>query len=376
MRTATATSLSPSSSPAFTVVGSASDGRVAAFQAALARAGWPPARLIDYADVAGVARDLAVSGWVRFESPGREARVRRALCLAGAAELEEQGGSPVVGAELDAMLSDHGRLANVRQMHLGLMRAIRSVRADRYLNDPADIALAFDKSACQAHLRAAGVSAPRQLGVIGSYEELRARMAALRVPRVFVKLRHGSAASGMVAIETRGARAHAWTTTQLASNGRLYNTRRVRRHSGGVDLQRLVDALCAEGVYAEQWVPKAAIDGASCDVRVVVIGGEPTHWVLRTSRTPFTNLHLGGLRRPIAPLREKMPRDSWQRLRQTCRAVAQAFPRSLYLGLDVAVARGFRGHVVLEVNAFGDYIKDVSPSGHTPQDTQLEALCG
>jgi hypothetical protein len=41
------------------------------------------------------------------------------------------------------------------------------------------------------------------------------------------------------------------------------------------------------------------------------------------------------------------------------------------LGIDIAILRGDRRHTVLEVNAFGDHIKDVSYQGYSPQEWQI-----
>ena len=61
----------------------------------------------------------------------------------------------------------------------------------------------------------------------------------------------------------------------------------------------------------------------------------------------------------------------WESVLDSCRAVGQAFPSSFMLGIDIAILTGDRRHTVLEVNAFGDHIKDVSYEGYSPQEWQI-----
>jgi glutathione synthase/RimK-type ligase-like ATP-grasp enzyme len=97
--------------------------------------------------------------------------------------------------------------------------------------------------------------------------------------------------------------------------------------------------------------------------------------VLRRSRHPITNLHLGGERADAAGLLARMSARAAAALDQTCRAVARAMPGALQLGIDIAVAAGLARHYVLEVNAFGDLLKGVTDrQGLDPYDVQLRAM--
>ena len=70
-----------------------------------------------------------------------------------------------------------------------------------------------------------------------------------------------------------------------------------------------------------------------------------------------------------------MPANAVAALDATCRAVGQAFPGALQLGIDVAVACGFARHYVLEVNAFGDLLKGMTTdAGLDAYDVQLRAM--
>jgi hypothetical protein len=92
------------------------------------------------------------------------------------------------------------------------------------------------------------------------------------------------------------------------------------------------------------------------------------------SRSPITNLHLLNQRSEVAPLQQKMSDEAWQSVSATCLKVAGLFPKCTYVALDVAVDSSLKNHVVLEVNAFGDFVKDVWHRGLSPYDCEIQAL--
>lgn len=151
-------------------------------------------------------------------------------------------------------------------------------------------------------------------------------MDAHRMPRVFLKPAHGSSASGVVALETAGGgRLRAATSVERTEDGRLHNSLRVRRVTSEREAAALVDALAPDGLHVERWWPKASLDGAPADLRVVVVAGRATHAVVRTGRSPMTNLHLGGRRGdPAAVAAAAGPR--WADALETCERAAACFP--------------------------------------------------
>jgi hypothetical protein len=370
----------------FVVLGARNDPRVQAFGDALARTGRAPARLIDYRDVCAcpsmLADELPAGAILRIESPGRDPAVTQALLAAGIPPCRALGEPFVAGDE--AALREKGRILQPRQAFRGLGAVLDHVSAAlagrgdvTSLLDPALIMLAFDKRQCHAALSEAGIGVPQALPPPASFDDLVERMRAARRPRVFVKLRHGSAASGMAALAMSPRGFAAWTTAELvaAADGvKLFNTRAVRRIEGAAQVRALIDALIPLGVHVEAWVPKAGIGGAACDLRVLVVDGEPAHMVLRKSATPFTNLHLGNERAPAAELRVRMGSAAWLDLMETCRRTAQRFADSFHVALDVAVATDLRRHYVLEVNAFGDLLRGVHLGGLDSYDFEIVRL--
>jgi hypothetical protein len=368
------------------ILGARGDPRVVGFGDALARAGLAPARLIDYRDVcarpAGLAQEIPAGAVLRIESPGRDPGVMRALLAAGVSPCRDAG-EPFIVPD-DVLLQEKGRILEPRQAFRGLGAVLDHVsealdnRPDvTSLLDPELIKLAFDKRQCHAALSAAGVSVPPTLPLPACFDDLVQQMRAAQMPRVFVKLRHGSAASGMAALATSPRGFAAWTTTEVvkAPGGvKLFNTRAIRRVEGAASVGALIDVLIPLGVHVEAWVPKAGIGGATCDLRVLVVAGEPAHTVLRKSRTPFTNLHLGNERAPADELKARMSEAAWSDLIDTCRHVGQRFARSFHAALDVAVAADLRRHYVLEVNAFGDLLHGVHIDGLDPYAFEIAQL--
>ncbi len=320
---------------------------------------------------------------VRIESPGRDWEVEKAILLLGTDEEDDESYDRLSRGAVGALTFDRGEILCPRQWYLGYRRALRRIEEQLaacphhlLLNAPAEIAVMFDKPACHVRLRDRGVPVPRSLGVVGSYAELRERMAAEGCRRVFVKLAHGSSASGVVAYETDGRRHQAFTTAEaVRSRGalHLYNSRRVRRYRDTLEIAEIVDALCRHHVHVEEWLPKAGVEGKAADLRVVVIAGRARHTVVRRSRGPITNLHLLNERADAEALRGRMTETAWAALRTTCERAAACFPATLYCGLDVLVTPDLHHHAVLEVNAFGDLLPGLCDGGEDTYEAEIRA---
>jgi hypothetical protein len=371
------------------VVGNPGGHRVALFQEALAARGLAPAVIVPYADLlAGRAtlEEFVTDGSVlRVESPDRDFEVERALIAAGADEQDEETGAARVGrAEALRLEFDRGRILYPRQWFLGFRGLLCQVERQRascpphaVMNRPTDISVMFDKPACHALFGDHGVPCPLGLGTPRGYDDLRERMARAGVRRVFVKLAQGSSASGIAALETDGRRVQATTTVEAIDAGgglRLYNTRAIRRSTDERLVASVIDALCKERAHAEQWVPKASLPGGAFDLRVVVIGGRAMHAVARVSGGPMTNLHLRNRRADPGLVRTRMSPQAWEAALRSCERAAGVVPDSLYAGVDVVIAPGFRRHAVLEMNAFGDLLPCVTFEGMDTYTAELAAL--
>jgi hypothetical protein len=344
------------------VVGNPENRRIALFQDALASRGLQPADVTSYHDLLTGRASLkhATRGAiVRIDSPGENFAVEKLLLAAGESAAEAEGGPVISRRQLAKLGDDRGRILFPRQWYLGFARTLAQWQAAlddrddvRWTSQPADIAVMFDKAACHRRCASAEVTVPPPLGAIAGFDELHARMEEHGLQRVFVKLAHSSSASGVAAV---------------------YHSLKLRRYVGADDVRQLVDALAVHRVHAEQWLPKAALGGRVCDLRVVTIAGAPRHLVVRTSRSPLTNLHLGNRRGNVEALLGRLPADARAALDATCRRAAACFPRTLHAGLDILFTPGFRQLYLLEVNAFGDLLPGVVHEGATTYEAQVDA---
>ncbi|MDZ7912386.1 MAG: STM4014 family protein [Rhodococcus sp. (in: high G+C Gram-positive bacteria)] len=174
--------------------------------------------------------------------------------------------------------------------------------------------------------------------------------------RVFVKLAHGSSASGVIALQW-GPREQvsAVSSVELGDDGVLHNSLRVRTYRDEWEIAAIVDRLAPDGLHVEQWLPKASLGGRTADVRVVVVGGVATHAVVRTSTTPLTNLHLGGSRGELHDA-VTAAGENWSQLVELSEQAASCFPAAPHVGVDVLPGVRWRRFSVGEVNAFGDLL--------------------
>ena len=348
--------------------------------AAFARLGVVPASLSWMDFLAGSPLPVPEKGVnVRIDSPGKNWQVERAL-LARGAPLVPLGEWERVDGNLK---DDPGRIFASRQHHLGMCDALSEVQRHfegaRWMQHPEDIAVMSDKAACQALLADAGVRVPRRIGVVRAFDELLACMDEARINRVFLKLCHGSSASGTVALERSAGRMQAFSTARMTDGGLhgtlLHNWRQISRYNDLRDIRRLVDAVCRHRAHAEHWLPKAGWDGRTYDVRIVVIRGKARHMVARLANGPFTNLQFGARRASVEDLRAHLGPQAFSMLCREAERAMTCFPRSLYGGVDVMIAAQKKLPHVLEVNAFGDLLPGVRCDGRDTYDWEVaEAL--
>ncbi|MEM7231216.1 MAG: STM4014 family protein [Planctomycetota bacterium] len=370
----------------WTLLADLRDVRAQSFAKSLRERGIEP-NLIDYRDLLrGKLEDLADVGErsvLRLESPGDAVDLW--------SEITNQGREASNGHREPAVSPpeyERGRLAFTPAWYRGwcaLLERVRRTLSDRrllYCAHPDDIVFSFDKLRSQQALAAAGVDVPRLLGSIASYSELREKMHEARLARVFVKLRHGSAGSGVLAYETNGSREQIWTTIESRDEEgelKLFNSLKQRRVTDLRAIEAIVDAQAAYGSFAEEWVPKASCADKRFDLRVLIVGGARAHTVARLSRSPLTNLHLFGERRDLSDLRtddatNPLDREILDQIDATCGRVTKVYGKSLHLALDIAVRHTRRSVAVLEVNSFGDLIHGVTHRGLTPYEAQIDAV--
>lgn len=360
--------------PRHVVIGDPVAPGVVAWQRALAQRGRPPADAVSWHAVLdggdALARALAPESCVRIESPGRDGSID--------ARLVRRGGGP-------KGLIERGAIEARRAWYRGLIAAVSELERHAAAVGVAEIshraehvALAFDKGRCHAALEGHGVAVPEAVGPVAGWTDLRGALASRGWTRAFVKPCHGSAGSGVLALRCAGPRVDARTTVELDRSGtavRLYNTRAVRRYTDERDVGAIVDRLADDGLHVERWLPKANWAGhGTFDLRVVVIGGEPTHAVARVAGGPITNLQLGA-QRIHGPALAAGLGDALDVVFSTARRAATAFTGAWQTSFDVMLTPGLRRHAVLEANAFGDLVHGARDArGRTTHQLTLDQL--
>jgi glutathione synthase/RimK-type ligase-like ATP-grasp enzyme len=371
----------------FLLVANPESRRVEFFQAALAQFDLLPAQLVTYDDLltgCGSLNELIQSEtWVRFEAPERNFKVVRSLIAAGAESITEGPHQKISVLESHQLPDDLGRIYYPRQWYLGWQKRLQEWNAQiqgQSLNHPEDIITMFDKPRCQSILAQNGIPIPPQLSSdqpIQNIEQLRDLMDRQNCERVFVKLAHGSSASGVVAFERRGNAERAITSVErVLEQGELkfYNSRKIRQYRNPQHIADIINFVIQENAQIETWIPKARLEGREFDLRIVVIGGKARQGVLRVGNSPMTNLHLGNDRRPITDLPKQITPDICAKMMQTCERAAACFPRSFYCGIDLLISSNFRDHYILEMNACGDLLQTITWQGQTTYETEIDML--
>lgn len=320
---------------------------------------------------------------VRMDSPGENFFVEKGLFSLGFDKMQHETiGTRVTEYDINNTLTfDLGQVRYVKQWYFGFINALNQIYAQlrelgivKFTTTPEELAVTFDKRLCHQLLSSYGIPVPRAFYDITTYDQLIESTTKCGMNRLFVKLAHGSSASGVIA--------YCNATQQLGNNQpvfkelattsaelirdrtfpqffKVYNSLRIRRYNDNQDIREVINFVCAEGAIVEEWLEKANYLGrGNFDLRVVVVGGKVTNFVVRTSKSPMTNLHLGNKRGECAEflrLMEHKAPGSWERVRETCAKIHKlCLPNSLCLGVDVMFSEDFKEHFILEVNGFGD----------------------
>ncbi|MEO9515880.1 MAG: STM4014 family protein [Paracoccaceae bacterium] len=341
------------------VMGSGPGRRFDAFKAAANRAGLHDVIPLAY----GQTTQMRTGDWLRFESPDESASAMRAVLDAGQAEAHRRGFTTT-----ETTSSATAQLAfGLRSFQEDALQTGVHVTAS-----PKEIALCYDKTRCASHLQAQGIPVPQVFAPPPSFDAL--LLLLRKEKRLFVKQRFGAGAAGTIALMAGpNDQVVAHTTVLHDATGSRF-VKRVRRTSNIRELRAIFDFLRPSGLHVERWVPKAGVEGRTCDLRIVAVRNSPPFAVLRLSRGPITNLHLDAERAAAEALFSLMEPEKVDALWSTVRKVQAAFPDSLTVAPDIAVTADLRSHVVLEVNAFGDHIRHMTIDGLTPQDWQIRQM--
>jgi hypothetical protein len=386
------------------LIGNPNNRRTQGMQEARHRLGLKPAVVLSYAQLLQNWRqgrtiadtvdfNLPVP-LIRIDAPGEDWEVERELLFLGAMDdtspLIDGIGAETFSAEQALELEQEwGRIYAPAQWFRGWKACLDRIGREsreiwpevRFLNDPADIQLMFDKRVCQQHLSSHGVDVPPALPfsqLIRNYTDLCASMKAAEMNRVFVKLACGSGASGVVAYQVNPRTGDEIAVTTMGIEQRqgktiFFNEGRLRKYTRSEEIATLMNWLCAEGAQIERWMPKATLDQRAYDIRQLVAGGQAGHAIMRLSRTPITNLHLRNER--MLPAEAGLDEQRMSLVRSAAQAAMSAFPNSWSAGIDVMLTSGSNPRAyVLDVNPFGDLLYRVEHHGLGTYEWEMELL--
>ncbi|KQN96280.1 hypothetical protein ASF12_26065 [Paenibacillus sp. Leaf72] len=391
----------------YLIIGNPGNKRTLGLQAARHKLGLPPAVVLPYSDLlkrsihlGELIQQMAANSQplegkpiiIRLDAPGENPLVEREL-IAWGAEFESSrkdlsSGLSVTAAESLRLPEQYGRILFPGQWYLGYCRLLAEIREAaqqsdfpiRWVNDPADVAVMFDKRRCQQLLSQNGVptpALPAPAGSIQDYESLLAAVQSSRMNRLFIKLAYGSAASGIIAYQRHPATGSEIAITTIGveqHNGEqlYYNSGKLRRYTDHSTIRLIIDWVCREGAQIERWIEKDSINGSSYDIRQLVVNGSPCHALARLSRTPITNLHLRNERLLITD--DTLPTELKEQVEATAVSALAAFTGSSVAGIDVLVQKK-RGRVyICDVNPFGDLLYHAEHKGMNTYEWQMSSL--
>ncbi|MBM4777776.1 MAG: hypothetical protein GQE15_08750 [Archangiaceae bacterium] len=355
----------------FLILGNPENRRVTLFQQALTKQGLPEARVVSWLDYlsSGELPFGDEPALVRVDSFGENFAVQQ--------QLWRRGGY----ARALTVKDRRGEVLEPAKAHEGFRAVLRELSTTfaqhppwRVLAVPEEIDELFDKRRTSRRYHAEGLPVPEFMDDVPTEPDaLLERVRELGWDEAFVKLSSGSSASCLahVAFEADGP----LVRTSLEWDApRWFNNLKVRHLKKPADIDRALRFILSQGAQVERGIPKARLGDAFFDLRVLCIAQEPRFIVVRQNVLPITNLHLGGFRGDLQALKARVSPAAWEAAMETCRRVAKLY-RSLHVGIDLMFETDFVGHRVLEANAFGDLLPNLTLDGLDVWEWQIrEAL--
>lgn len=293
----------------------------------------------------------------------------------------------VLGAKQQSFLKleqDKGQIQYNHYWYQGFFILLTQIQQliDKYkirvLNSPTDILTMFDKEKTHFLLEQYSIQKTPFLGMITDYYQLHSVMTQTNCSQVFIKLAHGSSASGVMAYRRNNSKESLLGSVELIrENGKikLYNSLKIRHYTKQKDIQDIINTLAKEKLLAEKWLQKSIFDEKTIDLRMVYIDGKVEHTVVRSSEYPMTNLHLGSQRGDLEKLQKLIGDQKWYNLQNQVIQTVNCFQESKIAGVDILFTPNFKKSFIIEVNAFGDLLPNVvNKQGFTTYEEQANYI--
>ncbi|QQP86000.1 STM4014 family protein [Entomomonas asaccharolytica] len=358
--------------------------RVTAFQNSLQQINWPPAKVIGYNHIIEfpdlLKETIAEGDVVRIETSGECCTTDRFLL-----QLARQNDPYKFDADIADLQLEQGEIIPSNHWYAGLQSFFASLQkqlaqaAKHFCTIDFNEGLQlFDKRQTAKVWQQKGLAIPKQITEpIVSFEQLLAVLKQQGLNRVFIKLAHGSGASGAIALAISKTNMQAITTIEMADTKqglRFYNSSKLIRYNDWQTTAMIIDKLVQwHDLQIEAWIPKANYQGKVFDIRVVVINGQAKHTLIRLGKQAITNLHLGNGRGDLEQIKNYLG-NSWQLVPELAEQAMHCFPNSLYAGVDILVSQNNKKPYLLEANTFGDFHPNTYYQGLDTYQAELLAL--
>lgn len=359
----------------YLIIGNLENRRVTLFQQALSDLNQPIPYLFSHLSlIHSPEKLLAIPDQpllIRIDSMGENAELEYALLKLGyQARLQENEQDALSCEVLEQRAYQFGELLAPRQLYLGFVDYLKKLAQIfqqrpqwKLLNNINDIIMLFDKRMASRYYQSLNIPIAESLENINDIESFRMAFIENNWRGAFIKLHSGSSASGL-AYYTNNNNHEMLMTTLLYKNGCWFNSLKVRRINNKQDIDVVLNFLFSQGVHIEKNIPKARLDNAFMDCRILVIDNIAAFMVVRQNKHLITNLHLGGWRGNIENLHAKVDKKDFEAAMQTCITVYQAH-KSLHIGIDLLFTPDFKQHYIIEANAFGDLLPNLTYQGHS-----------
>lgn len=329
-----------------------------------------PVQWVSYQEVAkGHFPTIQQPTTLRITSPGEDFETYKLLLSLGGYPQAEQ------------LVFERGRIYHHRYWYRGWCKVLDQIQAFLeqqpgvlVMNHPAPIQLAFHKAESQQMLANQGIPIPKiYADHLNSFQQLLEIMETERVPHVFLKPAHGSSASGVMMFRKNGKRLLLETTIgvkQESGDMKLFNHKRLQKYHEADTIKAVIEQMIPNKLHMEEWIIKKRFQTKSTDFRVLTINQQPVFVQPRHSPHPITNLRLGNEKGSLIKLEKEWGRSIIERVRGVAQDTAHQFPKLFYAGIDIAVDRKGNPYV-LEVNPFGDFLKDIFVNKQTTYELEL-----